>query len=83
MAWFLARETKDLLMGEPANSASAIVSGLARMNGLFTVQLGPDFVGSLSAADVERITMTMEAKMKALHPKITALLIRLQRPAHT
>jgi hypothetical protein len=80
MAWFLARETKNLLMGEPANSA--IVSGLARMNGLFTVQLGPDFVGSLSAADVERITMTMEAKMKALHPQITALLIRLQRPAH-
>lgn len=37
------------------------------------------FVDSLSAADVEQSMMTMEARVKALHPQIMALLIRLSK----
>jgi divalent metal cation (Fe/Co/Zn/Cd) transporter len=59
VALFLARESKGLLMGEPA--ASEVVAsicaiahaqpGVERSSGLFTVHLGPDQVVAAITAD--------------------------------
>src|SRR4030095_7856018 len=59
VAVFLARESKGLLIGEPAASEvvasiCAIASaqpGVERTNGLFTVHLGPDQVVAAMTAD--------------------------------
>ena len=59
VALFLARESKGLLIGEPAASEvvasiCAIASaqpGVERTNGLFTVHLGPDQVVAAMSAD--------------------------------
>jgi cation diffusion facilitator family transporter len=95
VALFLARESKSLLIGEPAQSnvVSSICAiaraqpGIEHSNGLFTVHIGPDqvvaaisadFVDTLSAGDVERIVAAVEARVRAMHPQIVALLITPQ-----
>jgi cation diffusion facilitator family transporter len=61
LAVFLGRETKSLLIGEPAHSniASSICAiaraerGIRRSNSLFTVQLGPSQIVAAISADFE------------------------------
>jgi cation diffusion facilitator family transporter len=95
VAIFLARESKGLLIGEPADSkvVASICAiareqpGVERVNGLFTVHLGPeqivaaiaaDFTDSLSAADVEAAVSAIEDRVRAVHPEIMLLLVKPQ-----
>jgi divalent metal cation (Fe/Co/Zn/Cd) transporter len=64
--------------------------GVERSSGLFTVHLGPDqivaaiavdFMDTLSAAEVEGITATIEQRVRATHPQIVLLLIKPQSAA--
>jgi len=74
---FLTRESKSLLIGEPAylfirNSILSIAnsqSGCSRANGLFTVQLGPDQV-------VAMLSLEFADSMRA--PDIEEAVIRLE-----
>ena len=61
--------------------------GVARSNGLFTVDLGPDqivasisidFRDTLSAADVEAIVTTIEQRVQSVHAEVVLLLIKPQ-----
>ncbi len=95
VAAFLARESKGLLIGEPADPDTAAdileiarrAEGVESANGLFTVQLAPeqvvaalslDFVDTLTAAEVEARVAALEARIRASHPEIVALLVKPQ-----
>ena len=95
VAAILARESKGLLIGEPADpdTAASILAiargqdGVESANGLFTVQLAPeqivaafslDFADGLTAADVEAAVAMLEARIRASHPEIVALLVKPQ-----
>jgi cation diffusion facilitator family transporter len=91
-AAFLARESKGLLIGEPARESTRRsvldvarahpgVSGVGR---LITVHMGPHqivaaldvaFADNLRTPDVERISVSLEDKIKAEHPDIVALFV--------
>jgi cation diffusion facilitator family transporter len=94
-AIFLAREVKGLLIGEAAHpqveasilSIAASDPAVAHVNGLFTVQIGPDnVVAALSAEFHDRLTTPeiessvnrIEEAIRSQHPDITALFVRPQ-----
>jgi cation diffusion facilitator family transporter len=72
VAMFLARESKGLLIGEPADSevVSSICAiaraqpGVERTNGLFTVHLGPDQV--VAAIGVDFVDVLSAADVEAI-----------------
>jgi cation diffusion facilitator family transporter len=93
----LARESKALLIGEPAQpkllaqvcSIAGKVEGIEAVNGVLTVQVGPDHVlVALSAAFDDRLTTvqieecvrTIEARTKEAKLPIVALFIKPQTP---
>jgi cation diffusion facilitator family transporter len=94
-AIFLARETKGLLIGEPAYPEveasilriAANDAAVAHVNGLLTVQVGPDnvvaalsaeFHDRLTAPDIESCVNRVEEAIQSAHPYITALFIKPQ-----
>ncbi|WP_426284987.1 cation diffusion facilitator family transporter [Luteibacter sp. E-22] len=93
----LARESKALLIGEPAQphlladvcGIAGKVEGVAAVNGVLTVQVGPDHVlVALSAAfddrlttvEIEQCVRTIEARTKEAKLPIVALFIKPQTP---
>jgi divalent metal cation (Fe/Co/Zn/Cd) transporter len=89
---FLARESKSLLMGEPAypfirksilsiaNSHSGCLRGI-------TVQLGPDqivamlsleFADTMLAPDIEEVVIGLEKLLREANPEIVALFVKPQ-----
>ncbi len=93
----LARESKALLIGEPAQprllaqvcSIAGRVEGVEAVNGVLTVQVGPDHVlVALSAAfddrlttvEIEECVRTIEARTKEAKLPIVALFIKPQTP---
>jgi len=94
-AIFLARETKGLLIGEPAPpdvEASILrIAGndaaVAHVNGLLTVQVGPDnvvaalsaeFQDQMTTPDIEACVSRVEEAIQSVHPYVTALYIKPQ-----
>lgn len=93
VAIFLAKESKDLLIGERADPAmqQGIISmdGVLRVNGLLTTQMAPtevvaalslEFEDGLTIMQVERIVADMEAAIRKQHPEITSLFVKPQTP---
>lgn len=93
----LARESKALLIGEPAQphlladvcGIAGRVEGVEAVNGVLTVQVGPDHVlVALSAAfddrlttvEIEQCVRTIEARTKEARLPIVALFIKPQTP---
>jgi divalent metal cation (Fe/Co/Zn/Cd) transporter len=93
----LARESKALLIGEPAQphlladvcGIAGKVEGVEAVNGVLTVQVGPDHVlVALSAAfddrlttvEIEQCVRTIEARTKEAKLPIVALFIKPQTP---
>ncbi|WP_448098169.1 cation diffusion facilitator family transporter [Luteibacter yeojuensis] len=93
----LARESKALLIGEPAHphlladvcGIAGKVEGVEAVNGVLTVQVGPDHVlVALSAAfddrlttvEIEQCVRTIEARTKEARLPIVALFIKPQTP---
>ncbi|MGF6712393.1 cation diffusion facilitator family transporter [Luteibacter sp. W1I16] len=93
----LARESKALLIGEPAQphlladvcSIAGKVEGVEAVNGVLTVQVGPDHVlVALSAAfddrlttvEIEQCVRTIEARTKEAKLPIVALFVKPQTP---
>jgi cation diffusion facilitator family transporter len=93
----LARESKALLIGEPAQphlladvcGVAGKVEGVEAVNGVLTVQVGPDHVlVALSAAfddrlttvEIEQCVRTIEARTKEAKLPIVALFIKPQTP---
>jgi divalent metal cation (Fe/Co/Zn/Cd) transporter len=84
VAMFLARESKGLLIGEPADSevVSSICAiaraqpGVERTNGLFTVHLGPDQVVAAIGVDfVDALSAAdVEAIVAAIEDKVRSAL---------
>ena len=91
----LARESKSLLIGERANKElsdsilriAAGERGVARPNGVLTVQLAPDqilaalsldFVDALTTPDIEAVVVAIEQKVRAAHPEVVALFVKPQ-----
>ena len=96
-ALFLARETKSLLIGEAAHShvRECILSiaakdpGIRKINGLFTVQMGPDqvmaamsaeFEDALTTPQIEACIKRIEAKIKDAREEVTTLFVKPQTP---
>ena len=94
-AAFLAYESKGLLIGEGASRAviagiRKIVTaeaGIARMNEMLTMHLGPrdvllnlsvDFRDGISSQKVEYAISRLETKIKEAHPEITRIFIEVQ-----
>ncbi len=94
-AALLARETKGLLIGEGASGAVvdgigrivAAQPGIARVNELLTMHMGPDeillnisldFDDALSAKQVEDIITGLEARIKVEFPDIRRVFIEAQ-----
>jgi cation diffusion facilitator family transporter len=94
-ATFLARESKNLLIGEQAlpEVREAIVrlaaadSRVRRVNGVITMQLGPDqvvaalsaeFADHLTADDIERTIERLEAAIQGETPEVTTLFVKPQ-----
>jgi divalent metal cation (Fe/Co/Zn/Cd) transporter len=95
VAGLLARESKELLIGEradPALSAAILrtaagIAGVCRANSIMTVQLAPrnviatvslDFFDYLTAPDIERAVVDLEARIRKLHPEVSALFVKPQ-----
>jgi cation diffusion facilitator family transporter len=97
-AFLLARETKGLLIGEPA--ARTLSDALRRIaaadpdvravNGVLSVQMGPEqVVAALSAefedqrstAQIEACIERIERAARAQHPELQALFVKPQTPA--
>jgi cation diffusion facilitator family transporter len=93
----LARESKALLIGEPAQphlladvcGIAGKVEGVEAVNGVLTVQVGPDHVlVALSAAfddrlttvEIEQCVRTIEARTKEAKLPIVALFVKPQTP---
>jgi cation diffusion facilitator family transporter len=93
----LARESKALLIGEPAQphlladvcGIAGKVDGVEAVNGVLTVQVGPDHVlVALSAAfddrlttvEIEQCVRTIEARTKEAKLPIVALFVKPQTP---
>jgi cation diffusion facilitator family transporter len=94
-SFLLARETKALLIGEPARSElqKSIIEiasadpAIAHVNGVITVQLGPDqviatlsaeFEDSLSTPEIEACVERVEAAIRSCHSEIVGLFIKPQ-----
>ncbi len=94
-AAFLAYESKGLLIGEGASRAVTagvrkIVKaepGIARMNEMLTMHLGPtdvllnlsvDFRDGISSQKVESAISRLESEIKSAHPEITRVFIEAQ-----
>jgi cation diffusion facilitator family transporter len=95
IAALLAYESKGLLIGEAARprmlaELEGIVggqAGIARVNELLTMHLGPrdllinlsvDFEDRLSSAEVESVVSALEARIKAAVPEVTRVFIEAQ-----
>jgi cation diffusion facilitator family transporter len=93
----LARETKSLLIGEAAHSdvrdsitrIAAADSGVRAVNGLLTVQLGPnqvmaamsaEFEDALTTPQIEACIKRIEAKIKEVREEVTTLFVKPQTP---
>jgi cation diffusion facilitator family transporter len=93
----LLRESKGLLIGEPAHprvresilSIAAADPAVRRVNGVLTVQMGPNqVVAALSAEFEDRLTTPqieacvrrIEARAKTAHGELMALFIKPQTP---
>ncbi|MET0549632.1 MAG: cation diffusion facilitator family transporter [Xanthomonas sp.] len=96
-AFVLARETKGLLIGEPAarplgdalRRIAAADPDVRAVNGVLSVQMGPDqVVAALSAefedqrstAQIEACIERIEAAARAEHPELQALFVKPQTP---
>jgi cation diffusion facilitator family transporter len=95
VAGLLARESKELLIGERADPAlseailrtASGIAGVCSANSIMTVQLGPrnviatvslDFFDYLRAPDIERAVIELEARIRKLHPEVSALFVKPQ-----
>ena len=93
----LARESKALLIGEPAQpkllaqvcSIAGKVKGVEAVNGMLTVQMGPDqvlvavsaaFDDRLTTVEIEECVRTIEARTKEAKLPIVALFVKPQTP---
>jgi cation diffusion facilitator family transporter len=93
----LARETKSLLIGESATrqvceSITEIAvadSGVRKVNGVITVQMGPDqvmaamsaeFEDALTTTQIEACIKRIEAKIKGAREEVTTLFVKPQSP---
>ncbi|URL59843.1 cation transporter [Luteibacter flocculans] len=93
----LARESKALLIGEPAQpkllaqvcSIAGKVKGVEAVNGMLTVQMGPDqvlvavsaaFDDRLTTVEIEECVRTIEARTKEARLPIVALFVKPQTP---
>jgi cation diffusion facilitator family transporter len=93
----LARESKALLIGEPAHpnllarvcGIAGRVKGVEAVNGVLTLQLGPDHVlvavsaafdDRLTTVEIEECVRTIEARTKAANLPIVALFVKPQTP---
>lgn len=93
----LARESKALLIGEPAQprllaqvcSIAGRVEGVEAVNGMLTVQMGPDqvlvalsaaFDDRLTTVEIEECVRTIEARTKEAKLPIVALFVKPQTP---
>jgi cation diffusion facilitator family transporter len=96
-ATLLARESKKLLIGEPAQpkllaqvcNIAGEVPGVEAVNGVLTVQVGPDHVlvalsaafdDALSTVQIEECVKQIEARTKEAKLPIVALFIKPQTP---
>jgi cation diffusion facilitator family transporter len=96
-AMFLARETKSLLIGEAAHthvrdcilSIAAKDPGIRKINGLFTVQMGPaqvmaamsaEFEDALTTPQIEACIKRIESKVKEAREEVTTLFVKPQTP---
>ncbi|MFZ6182715.1 cation diffusion facilitator family transporter [Nannocystis pusilla] len=97
VAVVLARESKELLIGERAEprvveavlAIAAAHPAVRAANGALTSQLAPDqifvalsleFEDDLRVPVVEDAVATIEAKVRAAHPEVTALFIKPETP---
>ena len=94
VAILLARESKSLLIGEPANRGlrEAILriaseGDFVKANGVITVQLAPDqilaalsleFADSLCTPQIEEKVIDIERRINAAHPEVVSLFIKPQ-----
>ncbi|HEY4293397.1 cation diffusion facilitator family transporter [Luteibacter sp.] len=93
----LARESKALLIGEPATPnllakvcrIAGRVKGVEAVNGVLTLQVGPDHVlvaisaafdDRLTTVEIEDVVRTIEARTKEASLPIVALFIKPQTP---
>jgi cation diffusion facilitator family transporter len=93
----MARETKQLLIGEAANrhfrdrlcALAAQVPGVVRVNGMMTMQMGPDqvlaavsaeFEDGLTTVDVEQCVRRMEEAARTDKLPLVALFVKPQTP---
>jgi len=91
----LARETKGLLIGEAAHPEvrdtigriAAEDPGVAGVNGVVTVQMGPDqvlaalsaeFHDALGTPEIERCVTRIEARVRCERPEVRALFVKPQ-----
>ena len=94
-ATFLARESKKLLIGEQALpevreailQLAAADANIRAVNGVITMQLGPDqviaalsaeFADHLSADDIEQTIERLEVAIRGDTPEVTALFVKPQ-----
>lgn len=94
----LARETKGLLIGEAAHPdvrdaiqrLAARDPGIASVNGVVTVQMGPaqvlaalsaEFQDDLGAPEIEQCVTRVEAGIRRAHPEVRALFVKPQTRA--
>jgi cation diffusion facilitator family transporter len=97
-SFLLARETKALLIGEPAHtrlqhSIQYIAScdpAVAHVNGVITVQLGPNQVFSaisavfddeLTTPAIEKSVERIESAIRTAHPEVVAVFVKPQTRA--
>lgn len=94
MALILARENKELLIGERAheaiNSILALASsqpGVEKANGALTVHLAPDqivvtlsleFSDNLRTPELEQCVEALERRIRAKHPEVVSLFVKPQ-----
>ena len=95
VAGLLARESKELLIGERADPAlseailrtASGIAGVCSANNIITVQLAPrnviatlslDFFDYLRSPDIERAVVELEARVRKLHPEVSALFVKPQ-----
>ena len=94
-AIFLAQETKGLLIGEaaPPEIEASILriaasdTAVAHVNGLLTVQVGPDsvvaalsaeFHDAMTTPEIESCVSRVEEAIRSEHPYVTALFVKPQ-----
>jgi cation diffusion facilitator family transporter len=94
---FLARENKNLLIGEGASPAvvesvrriARAQKGVARFNGMLTIQLAPrevvaalslEFESSLRAHEIQTAVKRLEGRIRRRHPEVVLVLVKPQAP---